>query len=153
MSQDEDAARPAGRPTKCTPALTKQWAKEVSLGVPMRHAAALCGVTYSAVKEWLRKGREGVEPYDRFLLAHEHARAKAIKAHTGNIVRAALGNEKEGIKGDPKWSAWLLQKWAPEDYGDKVEVEVTKKVFKVVAPRPVARLDEIPPDVEDTEGE
>jgi hypothetical protein len=65
-----------GRPTKLTPALQEKFVQAVREGQFFETACGLCGITYTAFREWMIRGAnepEGI--YHEFMLAVQEAEA------------------------------------------------------------------------------
>lgn len=99
----EGEPRKLGRPTKCTPEVTRQVVAYLTRGLPIKTACIAAGIHPGAVREWIAKGKDGEEPYASFAEAVEVARAEFAAVHAGVINDA-------GRMGDWKASAWLLER-------------------------------------------
>jgi hypothetical protein len=66
-----------GRPSKCTPRLTKRIATSVKKGNFFETAARAAGIDVKTFYNWLAWGSEGTEPYAKFFQALEKAAAEA----------------------------------------------------------------------------
>ena len=99
-----------GRPSKLTPEVTNAIARVIADGVPQRTAAALAGVSESALQNWLKAGRDGVAvEYVQFLERVKKARAEAVAVAIANINRAS--------RRDWRAAAWWLARMHPDEYG------------------------------------
>jgi hypothetical protein len=109
-----------GRPTKLTPEVEKKIRACVGMGMPFARSAMAAGVSYTAFKEWVARGKAGEEPYASFAAALKEAKADGEAMLLGRIVKAA---------GDDQWqaAAWILERRHPESYGRRDRVEVTGK--------------------------
>lgn len=93
------AATPSGGHTACTPETIKAICDEVQKGTPLKHAAALAGISYDTAKNWRSWGEAGQEPYVAFFEAHTRAHARAVSD--------AVAGWKAGVlpSGLPDWKA------------------------------------------------
>lgn len=124
--QQQSAAdeRKAGRPTRLTPDLEKEILQKVELGVPMRTAAMAAGVPGGTFESWQRQGREGRQPFARFLMGLTRARARAeISLH----VRALGGGPGSAA------AMWTLERRFPDDYGQRSKLELSGDPARPVA--------------------
>lgn len=84
------AAR-TGRPPRLNGAFITEFVGHLELGLPLQHAAALCGALASQVSDWLRDGRRDVEA-GRHTVAAEfservrRALAELQRQHLGSLV-------------------------------------------------------------------
>lgn len=62
---------------------------EVYSGVHMEPAAELAGLASNTVRNWLKRGESGEEPYHTFLRAFKRARSEAESKVTKNILKAS----------------------------------------------------------------
>lgn len=122
-------ARPAegesvklGRPTKCTPEVTREIVRFVTRGLPLKTAARAAGISYGAVKDWNARGKaeNAEEPYASFYEAIETAKAEFASVHAGVVDDA-------GRMGDWKASAWLLER-RTRDFVKREKIETDAKV-------------------------
>lgn len=104
------------RPTKLTEETKKVIVAAIRKGVSYKHAAALAGISETALKEWQALGRAGKEPYAALVLEIEQAQALGVLANLKNIEQAGLT--------DWRASAWVLERRFPEDYGNKSTLKV-----------------------------
>jgi hypothetical protein len=92
-----------GRPTKLDDLLAKRICDSVAAGNTRRCAAQAAGIAYSTLKEWVRRGDEGEEPFAAFLARLEKADGEAEERHVRNIETAAA-------RGSWQASAWWLER-------------------------------------------
>lgn len=121
------------RRTTLTPELQASIALSVAAGAPIPIAAASAGVPKSTWRDWLAKGREGVEPYAAFVEAMESAKA-AFAAGAVRKITAA---------GEFDWHplAWLLERRFPHQFGRRQALELAGSVgvkAEIVTPPPKA---------------
>jgi len=116
-----------GRPTKCTPELTAEFAKHMQGGLYLEEACALVGVTPNSVRAWKRRGEEALDaagddldavpeeeqPFAAFLRASARAEAAAIARAALQIQQAAAGP----VEGDWRAAAWFLERRRPDTWG------------------------------------
>lgn len=79
-------------------------------GLPLVHAAAVCGVVKQTVHNWIDADEEGDERYAGFAAAVEIARHEGRATLLGRIIDAGA---------DPKaWTAnaWVLERTDPETF-------------------------------------
>lgn len=121
------------RRTGLTPELQASISLAVAAGAPIPIAAAAAGVPKSTWRDWLAKGREGIEPYAAFLEAMESAKA----AFAAGAVR------KIAVAGEFDWHplAWLLERRFPHQFGRRQALELAGSVgvkAEIVTPPPKA---------------
>lgn len=124
-----------GRPTKCTPEVTKKIVEALQSGAYLPQCCAVAGVDYSNVKEWMRRGRKGDQPFSSFRATIRDAMREREVRYAALVSQAA---EK-----DPKAAQWMLthrysKRWADRE---KVEAEVATKseVRHIYVPRKKTR--------------
>lgn len=122
-------ARPAegdiqkrGRPTVCTPEVTREIVRFITRGLPLKTAARAAGVSYAAVMDWNARGKadDAPEPYASFRDAIETAKAEFASVHVECVDSA-------GRAGDWKASAWLLER-RTRDFVKREKIETDAKV-------------------------
>lgn len=104
--------RRRGRPTKRTPALTKEILEAISDGLPLTHAAALVGISYETFMQWRRDFPEFSESINRAI-------AQGMASHLKRI-------RESSDKGNTADSRWYLEHAFPEHFA-KNRVEVAHK--------------------------
>lgn len=127
------ASTPVASPKTLTPETQAAIALAVAAGAPIPIAAASVGVPKSTWRNWLAKGREGIEPYAAFLEAMESAKA-AFAAGAVRKITAA---------GEFDWHplAWLLERRFPHQFGRRQALELAGSVgvkAEIVTPPPKA---------------
>lgn len=105
-------------PTILTPEVQTRICALVNGGAPIPLACKSAGISWNTVKDWLKKGREGIEPYAAFNTACQQAKASWACA-------AVLRVTKAGAK-DWKASAWLLERRVKE-FSPPARLELTGK--------------------------
>jgi hypothetical protein len=127
-------------------------ADKVSEGLPLKDAAALCGVSNSAVHRWKQQGEEATKGKFRdFVDKLQVATSQRKELFTKSMASAALGewaveiHEKKDDSGkvvstetvrkfkkDTSLARWLMQRWYPEDYGEQVTINGPAPVETIV---------------------
>ncbi len=112
--------RRIGRPTDLTPELQASIVKTVQDGNTLDDAAALNGISPSALYDWKSRGNRGEEPFAQFSDAITQARAFAKSE--------AIRNVREGVylNGQKDWKAeaWYLERMFPDQFGPQAAVHV-----------------------------
>ena len=118
----------------------------IRAGVAVTNAAILAGVSESAIRSWVKKGEEGLEPYVYFYEKMQVAKAELQQELIDKLMHIARGHsednplytlrvkvEKEDGKPvveveqkdfagmDPKVIMWLLEKRWPKEFGRLVD--------------------------------
>lgn len=122
-----------GRQTLLTPALQVAICGDIREGSTYKIAAECNGVTEQTLFVWIRKGKDGLEPYAAFAEAIERARAEFKQEALREIRQAALPS------GMPDWKAraWILEKTDPEQFAPmtainlKVEKELSAGIERL----------------------
>ena len=115
------------RPTKLTPEVADAVVQAVADGLPRGTAAALAGVSASAVYAWLRAGRKRQgRRFVQFLHRIKRAEAEAVLARVQHIDRAATTHWQA--------AAWWLERRHPEEFGTERKRirELAKEVKELV---------------------
>ena len=96
----------AGRPTLLTSKLAAEFCQHIADGSPICTSANLVGVSDTAVRNWIRRGREEEGQGTKhavFLAAFEKAQAESERFSV-DVIRSAAG------AGSWQASAWLLER-------------------------------------------
>lgn len=67
-------------------------------GMPMRRCAAAAGVKWTTVIEWLRRGREGVEPYATWVRQWDEASGEMERELRASVLAGARDNADVALK-------------------------------------------------------
>lgn len=92
-----------GRPTVLDDLVAQRICAAIAEGNTRRCAAQAAGVSVSALKEWMQRGRAGREPYTSFLAKLEKADAEAEAKAVKVITDAALSGTWQS-------AAWWLER-------------------------------------------
>lgn len=107
-----------GRPTKCTPEVTKIVCDAILNLATREDAAHAAGISLAALKEWLGRGAHGEEPFAAFLAAVEAAESELVRfAGEGMKTLATHAETPPAVK----FSAYkfILERRRPEAWGPK----------------------------------
>lgn len=110
--------------SKLTPALQKKIGSNIVLGMPLKYAAEVSGISEKAFYNWMNEGEKAKSGkfYDFYNYITE-CKAKAIQTHLNTIKKAA---------NDGNWlpAAWMLERRYPEYFGkrDKLDVDANMKL-------------------------
>lgn len=108
-----------GRPSKFTAEVRERILQGLSVGVPLESSARAAGVSYSAFRQWIRRGERGTKgEYADFVRAVREAEGRALLKWLAIIDKAAAD-------GDWRAAAWKAQMCRPELFGTRHQVEVT----------------------------
>ena len=122
------------RPTMCTPERAERLLGLIREGNTRRCAAEACGVSYDALRKWVRLGRAGQEPYVAFSTELVKAEAEAEAWHVANIKRHAETMFAA--------SAWWLERVRYKTYGKRdVSYERERRMERMASKM---QLEEIP---------
>lgn len=127
-----------------TPQRSEVICEAISDGATREVAASAAGVGESTLYQWLKKGRDGVEPYVEFAEAIEKADAEGELSNIRTIKTASTSTWQA--------AAWLLERKHPERWGRRDRMEVTGKDGAPVAQVVTYRIPDngrgLPPDAE-----
>ncbi len=100
-----------GRPTLLTKEVQKSICEEITGGAYLKDACAVNDITYSTLRNWMKRGANGEEVYLQFFDASK--KAEAIYKRNTRANMSKLGKEAK------RWEqgAWQLERRFPEDYG------------------------------------
>ncbi len=108
------------RQSKLTPETQKKIVDSIAEGNYLETAAAIGGVTYTTLNNWMKKGEQASSgAYVEFLEAVKKAEAEAEALRVSRINRA-------GRAGNWQADAWYLERRYPDRWGKRVQ-EVTGK--------------------------
>ena len=105
-----------GRPTLCTPSVTRAFAQAYSRGVSVEDAASIAGVKASQAYEWLTRGERGEEPYRTFAEQSTRGKSETIAVVADKVLRAVDQDWRAGI-------AWL-ERVDRKTFGKSYDVNV-----------------------------
>lgn len=124
----------AGQPTKLTESTHALIVELVGRGHFRETAAAHAGIDPRTLRNWLKWGAEGKEPYQQFAHDLMVAEAEAEVADLDAIDRAgkgSIGDREAGfppIEGDWKAIAWRRERMNPSRWAFRVKVEVQQEL-------------------------
>jgi hypothetical protein len=113
------AGKPRGRPRRPSiydAQVHKQIVDALKSGGYKTHAAHAAGISRECLDLWIEAGREGREPFVRFALECDRARAEDALRNQAIVSAAAVRK----IEGDWKAAAWLLERKYPKLYGKRI---------------------------------
>lgn len=123
------------RPTKLTPELCTRVAELLRQGHYRSDVIASLGISEPTFYNWLNRGKEEPDSiYGEFELAVSKAPAESKILAINVVNKAALAGKWEAI-------AWKLRCQHPEQYGDKVIVELREKMQENLLERLRSGLD------------
>lgn len=126
------------RGTKLTPVVQDRIVLALRGGNHFETAALFAGVSFSALKDWLRRGAKEQERQDqgeRVDPIEEPYRLFTTEAHKALAaaeVKALLTVTKASEQGDWKASAWILTHRHPSRWGNQVRLEGSEEQPVVV---------------------
>lgn len=141
----EDKKRGRGRPTKCTPEITKEIEGYLLEGMWIEHACAIAGITGRCYHNWIDRGEREINrvnaleasdenamieeselPFAEFFLSCTRARAMADIELLDGIREAGMGvhRDKEEYR-DYKALGWLLERRNPKLFRAQQDNNVT----------------------------
>jgi hypothetical protein len=105
--------RRKGTPQKLTAAVQKEICDALELSLTENLAAEAAGIHETTFYDWMRKGDDGIEPYQSFRDAVIRARARGAK----NLIMRGLKGEKGSQQ-----ALWLLERRYRKEYGPQLLV-------------------------------
>lgn len=97
-----------GRPTDCTPERIAKFEEALRDGFSVTAAGQVIGVSKTSVMEWLRRGRDGEQPFAEFAHRTQMAKQEAQRGLEAVVLTAA--------RKDPKIAMAILRTRHPEDW-------------------------------------
>jgi transposase len=110
-------ANPIGRPTDCTPEVTRRICEALRAGCTRDAAAAAGLVSRAAMARWIVKGNEGIDPYREFVEQVQRAEDEAEQL----LLLAIQAQAPQ----DWKAAAWILERRRPNHWGRTQRHELT----------------------------
>ena len=110
-----------GRPTKCTPEVTAKVCEALKLGVTWEAAAAHAECHVASLMDWLKRGKEGEQPFTDFL-------DETTRARDSSEVRMAALVLKAAQSGNIVAAMWWLERRRPAAWGRTPEVATVVNV-------------------------
>lgn len=104
--------------SKLTPELQKKIGDNIILGMPLKYAAEVSGITEKTFYNWLEAGETAKSgAFSEFYNYIQECKAKSIQTHLKLITRSAK---------DGNWqaSAWILERRHPEEFGRKDKIDM-----------------------------
>lgn len=132
-----------GRKTRCTAKLTAKVCNAIKWGMIPWRAASMYGIAQQTFFEWMRRGRGDddrprIRQYAQFAAAVTAAEAESQGRLADVIMRAALGDPKNKVPGDPQLAlAWMKTRFA-KDHAVVEKHEISGPDGKPLPPTNVA---------------
>lgn len=108
---------PGPHGAKFTQAVQAAVVDAIGKGHTIRDACALAGIHHTQFYRWMERGEQG-RPGSAY-----RAFFDAVKAAEAELMGECLDILTTGMKDDPKWAAWMLERRRPADYGKPEKVE------------------------------
>lgn len=110
-------AKKPGRPTLLNPTRQAALLKAIEQGMPLKHAAAMAGMSYDTLNAWQKRGENESAPeqFRQFCQLLRHSQAVAMQVHLSSICDSA--------KRDWRAAAWMLERRFPEDFARQQQLE------------------------------
>ncbi|WP_345736623.1 hypothetical protein [Prosthecobacter algae] len=123
-------AKKPGRPTLLNPTRQAALLKAIELGMPLKQAAAMAGMSYDTLNHWQKRGENESAPpeYRQFCQLLRRSQAVAMQVHVSSICEAA--------KRDWRAAAWMLERRHPEDFARPQQFEHSGPGGKPLMPDP-----------------
>lgn len=108
-----------GNPRALSESKMKKICNLIRCGNYVKQSVIACGVNYNTYISCMRKGKQGIEPYDKFYEMQEMAKAEFETGAVGKIAES-------GADGNIGAYMWMLPRLAPQRWGkvDRQEVKV-----------------------------
>lgn len=114
-----------GRPPKLTPEIQKAFCAQLVTGATFETAAAVIGVSSSAITQWMSRGRaqsRGI--YTDFMRAVHKARGEVVQRLLARAQQRVKSRKDGGIDADPLPLLAVLDR----SYSPQVRVQVTSEL-------------------------
>lgn len=123
-------AKKPGRPTLLNPTRQAALLNAIEQGMPLKHAAAMAGMSYDTLNAWQKRGENESAPeqFRQFCQLLRHSQAVAMQVHLTSICDAA--------KRDWRAAAWMLERRFPEDFARQQQLEHSVSNAKPWLPDP-----------------
>jgi hypothetical protein len=114
-----------GRPPKLTAEIQKAFCAQLVTGATYETAAAVIGVSSSAITHWMRKGRDATRgPFAEFFRAVTKARGEVVQRLLARAQKRCQPKKDGGIDADPLPLLAVLDR----SYSPQVRVQVTSEL-------------------------
>ena len=122
LKKKKVSKKKVGRKTRLTEQVQREICGHVNAGAPIPYAANASGVPWPTVRDWLKKGRAGEQPYADFVAAIKEAKAKWVTGAVRRVNRAGKKNWKA--------DAWMLERRVkafrpPQRVEQKIDMNVS----------------------------
>jgi hypothetical protein len=106
-----------------TPEQIQSVAKSIEEGMPRMRALKVAGISAGKYRTLIRLAADGEAPYPEFLRIIEKSESEAQKRHITSISTS------------PDWRAhaFILERQYPQEWGQKIQLEVKRELEKVFA--------------------
>lgn len=123
-------AKKPGRPTLLNPTRQAALLEAIEQGMPLKHAAAVAGMSYDTLNAWQKRGENESAPpeFRQFCQLLRHSQAVAMQVHLSSICDSA--------KRDWRAAAWMLERRFPEDFARQQQLEHSVSNAKPWMPAP-----------------
>ena len=123
------------RPLKLTDSVIKKLSDARSIGSSMKVCAAYAGISVDTLHDWIVRAEQIEQEINNgraidTLSEKEHLFLRFLRSWRRAEADAAVTWQQvvnEAAEMDPKWAAWMLERFDPEGYSLRKQVDVTTK--------------------------
>ena len=127
---------------KLTDELCDEICKDITQGVPIKHAAIAHGISESTFYNWMDKGKKAKSgKFCKFFNKVNEAKSQAIKLRAKRICKAGKSNWQA--------DAWWLERVDPENFGRRETIKQDVTLDANVRTELLAKLERPLPELKD----
>jgi hypothetical protein len=115
------------RPTRLNAKLQRAICLRIERGNYPEVSAAAEGIPERTFREWMKNGRQGLQPYERFVIAVDRARARA-EADLVEVIRKGDTKNRKMSRA----AGWLLERTRSKRFGAVIRHRVEDELERLL---------------------